>query len=1001
MRSERNEHPKADIPEDAPAKVIETPEQELELLSAEVAQLSAENAILVTRLRERYVALLKSDGFNDLFRQEIVSAKKAFEKRVRAIKPIEDVPLGEEKAIVLDACLDDESIIPKRDRDIFVAYFEQLPPTLQKKYSERLRTVFKNKDEVAVITNLLGAVFEMSRTVTVMRQGLEDVHVTEEKRALTVTYSGYEKRKSEKHTKDATKAPSAPDAPDYTLAPTKEIKDAPIELDVFLRRGGNPYILETKSYPRMRYGSDVQARNQILKYQAAIDQGIVAGATVEIRGRIDHAFLDWAIGEKIDDHGHAPDVEIIYTFDLPSGKEYRFVLKQTKGADGLKFHNEAHYDEDDQLIIRGIQQSLADKRIIGIITDVNIDPVAASDELRPLLDDPMQITKRRLFEEYDRLRSKGIVDTLKVIADSAKINKENKKSAVSEYAKRDFVEHLVRELQDFLKQNPALAAAKSAYVLKPEQVPLAVERTLAAVEKIREYELARAGSANEAAQQAQRQALGYTGLPEGVALDIDHIMMDAIFSITKAGYDRAPMEKGVGKENLDLFFFPSNENPNTLIFKFRSEGDWNAALALPEGSILKAAYEKMSQRQKEQVGRLIKEAAFVRSYDWPERFVSAGQLPEMLNTEDRRYLELQVFDPLATEKAMYDRKKISEVLGAEAIDLLFVSPAGADAKKVSLKYKSKERLLAAMDESGNETLKSTFGALKPKQQEYLDGLYAVVTRQTDTTEQEIEKTRNNIVRENIERAERYIAGTKRKNQNKSLIVRARKTIKKLELDRDQTMSGLQQHAQEHAKECNTQAGQLKKDRADLAKNGGSENQLAEIDTNIQHVEQERAKAFDVIRVVSAEYQEKILTIYKELSNLYRHIVPEAEWKTFAKRETKKIDENIIKFIYAVTSDGKVIVQEEVIRGDVSGRAAHSELAQGRNIYGAGELAFEKKNGQWMLTEINNGSGHYRPDAISNLDYVKNLLHAQGMDVSQARLTDSILRGIKLKDVSAF
>ena len=62
-------------------------------------------------------------------------------------------------------------------------------------------------------------------------------------------------------------------------------------------------------------------RNQALKYQTAIERGVVSGATIEVRGRIDIDFLAWAMGTAIDDPGAVPDVEIVYTVDLPSGKE--------------------------------------------------------------------------------------------------------------------------------------------------------------------------------------------------------------------------------------------------------------------------------------------------------------------------------------------------------------------------------------------------------------------------------------------------------------------------------------------------------------------------------------------------------------------------------------------------------------------------------------------------------------------------------------------------------
>jgi hypothetical protein len=98
-------------------------------------------------------------------------------------------------------------------------------------------------------------------------------------------------------------------------------------------------------------------------------------------------------------------------------------------------------------------------------------------------------------------------------------------------------------------------------------------------------------------------------------------------------------------------------------------------------------------------------------------------------------------------------------------------------------------------------------------------------------------------------------------------------------------------------------------------------------------------------------------------------------------------------------DGEIVVGEEIIRGDVSGRAAHSELAQGRNVYGAGELAFTKsKDGQWTLSEINNGSGHYRPSVLT-LPYVKNLLKSRGIDTSTVELRDTLLRGTPPPDLT--
>ncbi len=139
----------------------------------------------------------------------------------------------------------------------------------------------------------------------------------------------------------------------------------------------------------------------------------------------------------------------------------------------------------------------------------------------------------------------------------------------------------------------------------------------------------------------------------------------------------------------------------------------------------------------------------------------------------------------------------------------------------------------------------------------------------------------------------------------------------------------------------------------------------------------------------------------ELTSIYQDVVGgKIEWNKFAKRITDRVDQNLMKFAYAATSDGEIIADEEVIRGgSTTGRAAHSELAQGRNVYGAGELVFTKtSDGNWVLTEINNGSGHYRPSAIM-LPYVKNLIASKGVDVSHAEVKDTLMRGTPLPDAT--
>ncbi len=147
------------------------------------------------------------------------------------------------------------------------------------------------------------------------------------------------------------------------------------------------------------------------------------------------------------------------------------------------------------------------------------------------------------------------------------------------------------------------------------------------------------------------------------------------------------------------------------------------------------------------------------------------------------------------------------------------------------------------------------------------------------------------------------------------------------------------------------------------------------------------------------YDALIKESYETLEELLIPIVGgKVEWGKIAKRVTEDKTQNIIKFIYTVDSTGEVIVDEEKIRGKVTGRAAHSELASGLNLYGAGELVFSSTVSGWEMSEINNGSGHYRPSALT-LPYVVRILQSKGFDTSRALVVDSLQRGTQLADAS--
>jgi hypothetical protein len=163
--------------------------------------------------------------------------------------------------------------------------------------------------------------------------------------------------------------------------------------------------------------------------------------------------------------------------------------------------------------------------------------------------------------------------------------------------------------------------------------------------------------------------------------------------------------------------------------------------------------------------------------------------------------------------------------------------------------------------------------------------------------------------------------------------------------------------------------------------------------------EQRAAYIEEMKAKSAQYDSQIETARNEMEARYKQILGgDVEWNKLAQRMNVQ-DQNIMKFVYVVDGEGKIPVTEEILRGDAAGRAAHSELARGRNVYGAGELVFAKDpvTNEWFLVEINNASGHYRPPGAETLAYVRNLIAKHGIDTSRAIINDALQRGTPLMD----
>lgn len=843
-------------------------------LDEQVDEAEAKNEALFTETREKYDAVI--DAIIEKLRivsgpqkreyvalkNDVALRKKAFEAKFPELLEAERDKKAkkkfEQKAKPILDLLDSTPQISEEEADEFKRAWRQLPHFLKIGYLNLLKGALNESNPVLVLTKFRAVLWELSRRALLEDQGLE--RIEDYDKPIVVPYFGYDKKD-----------------PRFDKPPAKRLgghKKGDIQFDIqAIMRDGKPRVLETKFYSRKAYGADygdgeaVSARNQLLKYQKAIEDGQIEGATLEISGRIDRELLIWAIGEDISEEGATPDVEIIYNFPLPSGREFRFVLKGGKGK-GLRFENEkSDYTIDDIIVIRGLAYALRDKSISAILHDVGIDP----DTDHPLvtrehIEEPTTIDDPDVFEAYDDLRKKTI--WAKLEAKAINPPEIDKISAYDERATEEFVMKILVDFQEMLNANPELKAIKWAYVVEEDQYEEVVGKVMAEVAKIKEYEVTRQRSIEERRERVIRDIKGYEGPVEGYPLDVEHILMDVLQNVTKTGEDQKP-----------------------------------------------------------------------RSYDDVSRFIELPELREHLTDKDRVYIEVTTYDPLADRfgstiitgsRRASEKEKLLEEHEKRLVTENLKRAEGR-LNKLLKKYKTLHEIRWGSWESMDDTQKAEYADL----QSQLSGYNAGLNSRLEKAKSDLEEV----------------------NQAKSDELRPLQ----------QRMRNLR-------------------------------NESAERGMSIPELREEIVAGMTAI---SARFAQVIEERRQELLGIYAEIFRK-DWDSFAFREVSREEANLMKLIYAVTPEGTVSVEEERIRGGAdSSRAAHSELAQGRNVYAAGELAFERgADGVWRLTEINNGSGHYRPGQ-DTLNYAKEIITEQlGLDPEDPsiELVNCIFRGINIEGI---
>lgn len=283
-------------------------------------------------------------------------------------------------------------LVRKRVGELFM----NIPPKLHNRYLKRIQGTFSESDDIAKESGLGGVIFELEKINELIQTKNEKVDF--ELQPLKIDFMGFGRKVSWNNVLNP-----KPEDPN----PMELLEKNSVDFDVPITRNGKPYIYEVKKYGRMSYGSKPSSINQLLKYQEAVNQGKVEGATFEFKGRIDGNFVSWLkqYGETL------TNVEIVYILELPSGQEHRFVLKPSNKS-AIKFSNPEISTDDDREVVEGINRSIAEGTILDDVS--NVDYRKAPEDLIGAVTNPMMNIKTKdQLSRYEQFVREQIYGNLK------------------------------------------------------------------------------------------------------------------------------------------------------------------------------------------------------------------------------------------------------------------------------------------------------------------------------------------------------------------------------------------------------------------------------------------------------------------------------------------------------------------------------------------------------------------------------------------------------------
>lgn len=284
---------------------------------------------------------------------------------------------------------------------------------------------------------------------------------------------------------------------------------------------------------RIPYGRFPHTRDQLEQAQMQIEQRAITQFSQKIAGRIDKNFLAWIAGSVNEGHDPIPDVELLYSIPLPSGRDHTFVLKAARSYSCREHVNTDDYPPEDRDVVRALTSHFLNpyhKRSMALLTDFRLDDYG--EDLHSHLNHPESIHSlekyRQLREAWDHSLRLQILESGST-SYQIKAHTELLDPELSNITK--FLGHCAKRLIAIPSSQPF--HNPEVFQLSPSEQRLLIQREIPALFEIFAAERERAISEEDSPAQLRRIELGYSGPPEGYALPIDHMLMDCIIDFKK------------------------------------------------------------------------------------------------------------------------------------------------------------------------------------------------------------------------------------------------------------------------------------------------------------------------------------------------------------------------------------------------------------------------------------------------------------------------------------